>query len=742
MKKVILFAMALLVALPVSGFTWEKERGPNWSYVGVFADTLEDGTTLVSGGHGIVVDKYDRVWMGSYYAGNTGGIRVLNPDGTEASISPITSAVLTDTTIDLAVSNGCRGMNIDKDGNILYAHGKVLIRINVDTGEAMNYWIGAGSLTKPAVDSEGFIYVGTVVGVSPVSVIDPATFEVTQQITLNPAAGYARGIEISPDGKTLISGNLSSGGPVYVYTTEDYATYTLSDSVYLDKLGNNIFKFQCVTMDWGPDGKLWISHDDSYAPGGQNENGFAVLDLENKKFSYLFVPKDSSEYNGPRGIAFNTTGDTAFAISFTASKVWKFAVAELLPAGTYTFDDGLSNFKFQEIFADTLEDGTTLVSGGHGIVVDKYDRVWMGSYYAGNTGGIRVLNPDGTEASISPITSAVLTDTTIDLAVSNGCRGMNIDKDGNILYAHGKVLIRINVDTGEAMNYWIGAGSLTKPAVDSEGFIYVGTVVGVSPVSVIDPATFEVTQQITLNPAAGYARGIEISPDGKTLISGNLSSGGPVYVYTTEDYATYTLSDSLFSDVDGFPMFLYQCVTMDWGPDGKLWISHDDSYAPSGRLENGFVIVDLENKKYDFLTIPMDSTEYNGPRGVAFDNAGETMYCTSFNTGKVWKFSRSDVGIKITPISAVVPKEFSLGQNYPNPFNPTTIIPFSLKKSGHVELKVYDILGREVKTLISERMMSGSYQAHFDGSGMASGVYHYRLRVDGVSMTKRMLLVK
>ncbi len=740
-KLLLVLFLAVSFVIPTMSQAWEKERGPAWQFDGVFADTTDTGEQLVSGGHGIVVDKYDRVWLGSYYGGNTGGIVVLNPDGTPADFSPIDSVVFADTTFVLAKTNGCRGMNVDKDGNILYASGNILFRIDVENGQGLNYWVGPGSLTKPAVDDEGYIYVGKVVGVGPISVLDPATFDITQEITLDPAPGYARGIEVTPDGKTIISGNLSAGGPVYIYTTEDYVTYTMTDSLYLDSYGQNIFKFQCVTMDWGPDGNLWISHDDSYAASGKNENGFVVVNLETKKFSYFFVPMDSTEYNGPRGIAFSNDGNTGYFTSFTASKAFKITRSELMTPGEWVYDDGLSLGWSVESYMDTLETGERIVSGGHGIVVDKYDRVWIGSYYAGNTGGIVVLNPDGTPTDFSPISSIAFSDTTFDLAKTNGCRGMNVDKDGNILYANSSALIRIDVENGQGLNYWIGPGSLTKPAVDDEGYIYVGKVVGVGPISVLDPATFDVTQEINLDPAPGYARGIEVTPDGKTIIAANLSSGGPVYIYTTEDYVTYTFTDSILVDTGGYPVFKYQVVTMDWGPDGNLWISHDDSYAPKGRMDNGFVIVNLETKQYDYFFIPQDTTEYNGPRGIAFNSTGDVGYAVSFTASKVYKLVRTRTDVQ-TKEFVKLPTTYLLGQNYPNPFNPTTTIPFSLQKAGKVELKVFDILGREVVTLVDQRMQPGFHKIRFDGTGLASGIYHYRLKFDGKVYTKRMLLVK
>ena len=81
-------------------------------------------------------------------------------------------------------------------------------------------------------------------------------------------------------------------------------------------------------------------------------------------------------------------------------------------------------------------------------------------------------------------------------------------------------------------------------------------------------------------------------------------------------------------------------------------------------------------------------------------------------------------------------------QNYPNPFNPTTIIQFSLNKNSMVELKIFDAMGKEVTTLISNPMAVGNHDVTFNANGLASGMYYYRLSVDGEITTKSMLLLK
>ncbi len=88
------------------------------------------------------------------------------------------------------------------------------------------------------------------------------------------------------------------------------------------------------------------------------------------------------------------------------------------------------------------------------------------------------------------------------------------------------------------------------------------------------------------------------------------------------------------------------------------------------------------------------------------------------------------------------PVEFALEQNYPNPFNPATTINYSIPEAGNVEMKVYDILGNEVATLVSEIKAPGNYSAMFDASSLASGIYIYTLRANNFVQTKKMILMK
>jgi hypothetical protein len=89
-----------------------------------------------------------------------------------------------------------------------------------------------------------------------------------------------------------------------------------------------------------------------------------------------------------------------------------------------------------------------------------------------------------------------------------------------------------------------------------------------------------------------------------------------------------------------------------------------------------------------------------------------------------------------------LPKEYALEQNYPNPFNPQTVISFSLPRNTAVRLEIYNAVGQLIKVLVDGRLESGSHAITWDASDYASGVYFYRLKVEGFTETRKMLLLK
>ncbi len=180
----------------------------------------------------------------------------------------------------------------------------------------------------------------------------------------------------------------------------------------------------------------------------------------------------------------------------------------------------------------------------------------------------------------------------------------------------------------------------------------------------------------------------------------------------------------------------------------------------SGLLHHKYAIIDAENPHWNSVTITGShnwsnsaETQNNENTLVVRDGNITNQYLQEF-AARYYQFGGVDsilVGVEENP--AAVAQEFSLGQNYPNPFNPTTTIKYQIPHSnnqlglgvsdlGFVSLKVFDILGREVATLVNEKSKSGSYKVHFDGRNFASGIYFYRLQAGTFVQTKRLTLVK
>lgn len=186
--------------------------------------------------------------------------------------------------------------------------------------------------------------------------------------------------------------------------------------------------------------------------------------------------------------------------------------------------------------------------------------------------------------------------------------------------------------------------------------------------------------------------------------------------------------------------------------------------------DNTFIINRIDNN--DFFSV-YDNTEKYYARAFSNNgtvltdsflvNSGSTSFTSKLsfivNDGKVF-FSWSDARnegkgydiygnifdlssiTSVKQISSEIPESFYLYQNYPNPFNPTTRIVFSVKENSLVEIKIYDILGNEVATLVNEEKSSGRYEVEFNANGLASGFYFYRINAGGFTQTRKMVLLK
>ncbi len=188
------------------------------------------------------------------------------------------------------------------------------------------------------------------------------------------------------------------------------------------------------------------------------------------------------------------------------------------------------------------------------------------------------------------------------------------------------------------------------------------------------------------------------------------------------------------------------------------------SIAVSGSIVH-VVWTDARNNYEDIYYIRSLNSGINWETDTRLtNNAANSWYpsiaVSGSNVHVVWQDNRNgnyEIYYKRNPtgnptgiqnISTETPSAYSLSQNYPNPFNPVTKIRFSIVSSPHVlggdlvQLKIYDVRGREVQTLVNEQLQPGTYETTFDGSMLNSGVFFYRMITDGFSETKKMLLIK
>ena len=193
----------------------------------------------------------------------------------------------------------------------------------------------------------------------------------------------------------------------------------------------------------------------------------------------------------------------------------------------------------------------------------------------------------------------------------------------------------------------------------------------------------------------------------------------------------------------------FALVTVDTGqasltavlPDWRLVSTAPDSYVhPDWPIP-----VDLSYTDADLLQGAQGANGVQFPLGdLNWFPTQKAIWLAQRDAEYAYIQSSLDQGIQlgIKDIGGSVPSEFNLDQNYPNPFNPTTTIGYELPASSHVSLKVYDVLGREIQTLLDERQSAGDHLVNFNAGSLPSGVYFYRLQAGNYIGAKKLLLLK
>ena len=568
----------------------------------------------------------------------------------------------------------------------------------------------------------------------------------------------------------------------------------------LDLWGDSDLIVGALTAGWGGPlgGAFWvfdISDYDDIEPWDIIGNWHGLYD----------EPGAPGVTDGPRGAASDADGNVYLA-DFYTNAIFHYAFFE---DEDEEIDMPFDYSSTLLDFADTLGGVVQGSENGwqnspHGVAVAPDGHVWINIYggkgrmevlASGDTvhyKGIYVLDPaTGQHASFSPIEILTFPDGTSDSltaesASSGGGRGIEVDQDGHILSSHYKTLYKINYMTGEGVAMWIGESSLTEAVTDENGNVYVSYVLaGERPCVVLDGDLNFVGNAI--DTVGHINRALEVTSDGQNMFIGSTWNGHGVThwnstvpgVLAHEFVDTFAIfhdvpawlheigsamgSDTafvawnLFDDDDLEPdttfektalwassldfapeddeVLIVGALTAGWGGPlgGTYWAFDVDDYELIGQVGNW----------HDWEGTGEGVTD--GPRGAAFDGEGG-MYLADFYSNGVYLYVE-DYSFVDKDRGSILPDKYVLKQNFPNPFNPSTSIEFSIPSSENVNLSVYNLEGRLVKTLVNQNMRSGQHVVEWNGTNevgaqVASGMYVYQLKTNGRLLNRTMTFIK
>ena len=169
------------------------------------------------------------------------------------------------------------------------------------------------------------------------------------------------------------------------------------------------------------------------------------------------------------------------------------------------------------------------------------------------------------------------------------------------------------------------------------------------------------------------------------------------------------------------------------------------SWKDNSNNENGYIIErKVNNGIMDFLNkVEESNVEIYLDSNAAIGNT--CYYCIKAYNAITSSDHSNEVSVTIVGVMEIIsemPKSFSLNQNYPNPFNPSTTLKYEIPKESYANLKVYDILGREVITLVKEQQKTGYYEVDWNAANNSSGIYFYKIMAGDFVDVKKMILMK
>ncbi len=613
-------------------------------------------------------------------------------------------------------------IEVDKNGIIYRADGDDGLRVFTYNGESFteidhidhgNYWahdvaIGTDSTIFLASTGDGlraYRYTG-------MSLVNTAHIHDVPNVL---------GVAVGPDG-TVFTANRQDGLRAYSY--EDFS-FTNIGHIDVETWWDSMDESVTVAKD----GTIYLATND----------GVRVYSFDDSSFTEISIV-DSIIVND---IEVNSNG-TIFLAHYWGLKAYQLEGESFV--NTANFGSGIAT-------------AVTVNSDGTVFLADAFDGLWAYNYN-GDSFSISAYLHSGFKWSHRQ--SLPLLDLGIDsggtlflLNDADGLKVFNYDGSSFNLTAHESSPI----DTGLSKNIAVGLDGIIFLASTGYGGLFF-------PTDDDGLRAFSFTGNSLTKTAhvddPGWAQDVAVGQDG-TVFLANGSDGLRVYSYTgtnfintghvpidsgSADNVTVGSNGMVFITV-GYPIYelrAYHCDSDTIINTAQIDISTHEYGKISAGPENTVFLADdyggLFAYSYDDTSFTNAAYIYEG--GYALDvtvGPDGTIFLANGSKGLIaYKYSgyTTEIENKIPK----VPEEYLLKQNYPNPFNPTTTIEFTLPTSEFVELKVFNILGKEVSTLVSDKLNQGNHTYTFDGKNLASGIYYYQLVAGEYEQVRKMIKLK
>ncbi len=792
--------------------------------------------------HAIAVDPDGKVWIGDYYnlPGDsifngtknvaTRAIHVFNPDGSEASFSPIKTITVNGVT-DSLVGYTNRGMRTTPDGNILVSTGSRVHLIDYKTGQGLaKVEPDLNSKTACAVDANGNVFIATVAPGNPIWIYTPDLSTSLGTVT-NKSVGFSRSFEVSADGNTVYWAGYTNH-KVYVYSRPtEYDQFALTDSV--------LFGFDCESFTWSPDRTLlWASagsyndmpnhdpdHVTAYTPAtwyAWNPTTNTIVDSINTTF---LNPVPDANYR-PRGLAFSPDYTTAYTAYFGGSKpgVVKYTKTSLTSV-TVTFrvnmavqvkkgafhigtDNVVVRGSFQAAAGDPGGDWQgayfTMTKGTNDTIY-SVTATFPGSAYGSSYEYKFVINDGGWESSANRPLTLNSPDITLPVVFFNN-ENVYIPTVKNIVLFQADMSSYLGTAPGQfdpskdslvvmGLSNWGGyavanvVGNRTLSPSISDPTIYQALLTFYGPVGDSTAWKFKAYPDDRFGNGGGYETGDNrwyhfvadtintntLAPvvPGLVIFAGNIANSVNVLFQVNmsnavDFHSKQTIAANTINYVGikgGIKPLGNWAGTWTWSDtlDAPTYVDTIRTLKPlNDQGLNGDKVAG-DNIWSRLITMPAGTPagtfEFKyamGYPGVETQNGGSSYLDNEMGFGVNHSLFLQDgpaveilhnFGVK-DPVTGIVkdnntiPSVYSLNQNYPNPFNPTTSISYSIPATQLVTLKIYNLLGQEVATLINQEQSAGSYTVTLDASNFSSGIYFYSLKAGNFTSTKKMMLMK